>query len=397
MAQAVEIQLEKKVGEPGYVNKNCWLARNLNYPPTKHCQYCELKFPNCVFFRYMIISLVLIIFLSVVSFLIEGIISKPVVISIFVLIITYGYFFDKSTESIIEANFAQRKAKEALEELTENLQQKVDEQTQEIRRAYEVEKEAKEQLEALGNVKNQFLMTVQHHLRTPLTSMMGYADLLLSGTFGKMSKKVKEVVMRFEASTTSLIKMVNDFLDITQFQLGKEVISLKDNVDLCPIFKDIFKDIELEAEKKGIFLKIEKPEGDCTIKADEPKLKAALMNIFDNAVKYTNKGGVTIRLKVENGKVKAEIKDTGMGISKERLPKLFDITFERAEEAKKNFATGRGIGLYLSSQVIKAHNGRIWAESEGEGKGSTFNIELPVEHRESLSGSRSGQTSSSCQ
>ena len=85
-------------------------------------------------------------------------------------------------------------------------------------------------------------------------------------------------------------------------------------------------------------------------------------------------------LKVLPDKVRIEIKDTGMGISKERLPKLFDITFDRTDEAKKNFATGRGIGLYLSSQVIKAHNGKIWAESEGEGKGSTFNIELPVEN-----------------
>lgn len=371
---------EIKIGEPGYVNRNCWLANNLNYPPTKHCQYCQLKFSDCLFFRYLVISLVLVFVIFVSSFFIEGNVSRLLIVSVFALVIIYGYFFDRSTESIIEANFAERKAKEALEELNQSLQQKVDEQTKDIRKAYEVEKSAKEQLEALGNVKNQFLMTVQHHLRTPLTSMMGYADLLLGGTFGKMPKKIKEVVKKFEASTISLIKMVNEFLDVTQFQLGKEVISLKGGINLCPIFTDIFKDIEFEAKKKGIYLKIEKPEGNCTVRADEPKLKAALMNIFDNAVKYTNKGGVTIRMKVENRKVKVEIKDTGMGISKERLPKLFDITFERTEGAKKNFATGRGIGLYLSSQVIKAHNGRIWAESEGEGKGSTFYIELPIEN-----------------
>lgn len=379
MEQAGALQGGIKIGESGYVNKNCWLARNLNYPPTKHCQYCQLKFPNCIFFRYSAISLILLAVIFAISFLIEGTVSRLLMISVFTLIIIYGYFFDKSTESIIIANFAQTKAKEALEDLTKNLQQKIDEQTKNIRSAYELEKEARQQLESLSNVKNQFLMTVQHHLRTPLTSMMGYSDLLLGGTFGKMPPKIREVVKKFEASTDSLIKMVNEFLDVTQFQLGKQVISLKDDVNLCPIFQDIFKDIELEAKRKGIFIKIEKPEGDCTIKADEPKLKAALMNIFDNAVKYTNKGGVTIRLKVEDKKVKVEIKDTGIGIPKERLAKLFDITFERTEEAKKSFATGRGIGLYLSSQVIKAHNGRIWAESEGEGRGSTFYIELPIE------------------
>ncbi len=255
----------------------------------------------------------------------------------------------------------------------------------EVKKAYEVEKRAKEELEALGNVKNQFLMTIQHHLRTPLTSMRGYADLLLNGSYGKVPKKIEEVVKKFEVSTTSLIKMVNDFLDITQFQLGKEVISLKDGVNLAPILDEIIKDMELEAKKKGIYLKYDKSKGDCIIKADESKLKAALVNIFDNSVKYTKEGGVEIKLKTDPStgsgqgeKIKIEIKDTGMGIAKERLPKLFDSTFERTEEAKKTFVTGRGIGLYLSSQIIKAHNGKIWAESEGEGKGSTFFIELPV-------------------
>jgi len=371
-----------KIGEPGYVNKNCWLARNLNYPPTKHCQFCQLKFNNCLFFKYSVISLVLVSIIFTIAFLTEGAISRLLIISVFTLIIVYGYYFDKSTESIIEANFAQKKAKEELEDLSENLQQKVDEQTKEIRNAYEVEKNARKQLEELGDVKNQFLMTIQHHLRTPLTSMRGYADLLLSGTFGKMSKKIKNVVERFEASTVSMIKMVNEFLDITQFQLGKEVVRLKDDINLCPIFHEIFKDIELEAKKKGLYLKLEKPEGICFVKGDQEKLKVALVNIFDNAVKYTKEGGITIKLKIEDNKVIIQIIDTGIGISKDRLEKLFDMTFERSDEAKKSFTSGRGIGLYLSSQVIKAHNGKIWAESEGEGKGSIFNIELPIERRE---------------
>ena len=108
-------------------------------------------------------------------------------------------------------------------------------------------------------------------------------------------------------------------------------------------------------------------------------LRAAFLNILDNAVKYTDKGGITVSTKVEDGNVIIQIKDTGMGISKERLPKIFDIAFERSEEAKKKFSTGRGIGLYLSGQIIKAHFGKIWVESEGEGKGSTFNILLPIE------------------
>ncbi|MCX6724458.1 MAG: ATP-binding protein [Candidatus Staskawiczbacteria bacterium] len=256
--------------------------------------------------------------------------------------------------------------------------EEIEKLAEEIKRAYEVEKKAKEDLESLSTVKNQFLMTIQHHLRTPLTSMRGYADLLLSGTFGKVPKKIEEVIRKFETSTTGLIKMVNDFLDITQFQLGKQVVSLKDGVDLSPILEEIIGDMKLEADKKGINLALEKPEGACIIKADESKLKAALVNIFDNSVKYTKVGSVKMMLKSESNKVRIEIEDTGMGIAKERLAKLFDNTFERTEEAKKTFSSGRGIGLYLSGQIIKAHNGKIWAESEGVGKGSTFIVELPV-------------------
>jgi signal transduction histidine kinase len=379
MENNIQLKIEKKIGEDGYINKNCWLATTVNGAPSKRCQYCRSKFSDCLFFRYLTISFILIVFLLSASLIMEGTISKLTVIAIFLLVIIYGYFFDKSTEKIIEANFAQSKAKDALEELTQNLQQKIDDQTRELRKSYEMEKKANEQLEALDNVKNQFLMTVQHHLRTPLTSMMGYADLLLSGTFGKVSKEVSEIIKKFEESTEGLIKMVNDFLDVTQFQMGKGVVCMQEGVNLCPIFKDLLSDLELEAKQKGIYLKLEKPEHTCLIKADINKLKAAFTNIFDNAVKYTQKGGVTIRFKVENKKLHVQIQDTGIGIAKDRLAHLFDNTFTRTEESKKTFTTGRGIGLYLSAQIIKAHEGEVWAESEGEGKGSTFNIVLPIE------------------
>jgi signal transduction histidine kinase len=277
---------------------------------------------------------------------------------LFLYVLIFGIFLIRSVKKEIE----QREKIEKIEK--------------ELQRAYEIEKKANEQLKALDETKNQFFMAIQHHLRTPLTSMRGYSDLLLEGSYGKMPKKVKEVVERFKISTVSLINMVKDFLDITQFQLGKKVVSPKEGVNLSNILKQIVDDIQLEADKKNIYLKLEKIEN-CLILADESKLQVALVNVIDNCVKYTEKGGVTIKLKVENDSVKIEVKDTGMGISKERLEKLFSSPFERTEQSKKSFATGRGIGLFLSQQIIKAHNGKLWAESEGEGKGSIFFIELP--------------------
>ena len=115
-----------------------------------------------------------------------------------------------------------------------------------------------------------------------------------------------------------------------------------------------------------------------TVKADKEKLRAALSNIFDNAIKYTPKGGVSV--KVENGDNKVTIicSDTGIGITQEKLQNLFNRTFERGEQAKKTFATGSGLGLFLSNKIILGHDGKLWAESPGENQGSTFYIELPV-------------------
>lgn len=373
-----EFQREKRAGEPGFVNKNCWLARNLNYSPSKRCRNCEARFNSCLFFQYLIISLILVFSIMALSFLVEGRISKLVIVSIFILVLVYGYFFNRSTEEIIEANFAQKKAKNSLEELTKGLQQKIEEQTKDLKRAYEIEKKAKEEVESLDRSKDQFLLATQHHLRTPLSSIMGYLDLLQNGTYGKQNKKTKEILKKFQSLTEDLIKMVNEFLDITQFQLGKEVIILNPGVEIVEILKKIVEQLKLEADKKGIYLKMEKPEKNYTIKADAEKLKAGLFNIIDNAIKYTKEGGVTVKLEAKQNNLVIKVEDTGIGLSLENIKNLFNRTFERGEEAKKTFTTGRGIGLYIASQIIKEHKGSVWAESKGQGKGSAFYVELPM-------------------
>ena len=123
-------------------------------------------------------------------------------------------------------------------------------------------------------------------------------------------------------------------------------------------------------------MKLQKPEEVLSINADRQKLKAAIFNIIDNAVKYTTEGGVSITVKRDNN-LTIVIADTGIGIAKEKTQTIFDQMFVRSEEAKKVSSLGSGVGLYLYNQIIKSHHGRIWVESEGQGKGSTFYIELP--------------------
>jgi len=386
MGKVKKLQREIKIGESGYVNKNCWLAKNLKYPPSKRCQYCESKFPNCLFFRYSIVSLILIIFLLVASFLIEGNVSRLVIISIFVLVIVYGYFFDKSTEDIIEANFAQRKAKESFKDLSRTLQQKVEEQTkklqasyQKVEAAFEIEKEAHKELKRVDEAKSQFIMATQHHLRTPLTALKGYLSMSLEGDFGEVGQMLKEKLGFCFDSTNRLIKLVNEFLDLSKLQLGKDILDIKE-ASITEMLQDVIAEVKSEADKKGIYLTLTLPEQNIPLAMADPiKLREALYNLIDNAVKYTEKGGVAVRLIIENGKLKIVIQDTGIGMTAEEVKNVFSHQFERGEEAKKVYTLGRGIGLFIAANIITEHKGKVWAESSGRGKGSSFCLELATE------------------
>ena len=286
--------------------------------------------------------------------------------------------------------------------------------------AYEVEKKANEELEELDKVKNQFLTTTQHDLRTPLTAISGYSDLLISGTFGKQPKKIIEVIKKIREVSQNMKKRADSFLDVAQFKLGKGSFALKPGIEVNSILNEIVDELKFKSDQRGIYLKLDPPQpvspkGDgvgaknvkdkFTISADREKLKSAIFNVVDNSIKYTEKGGVTVKISLnQQGLPKADsqflisnnenknltpntqnltpkilitIQDTGIGVSAEKVKTLFDTQFERSEQAKKT-AEGKGVGLYLSAQIIKYHNGRIWVESLGEGQGSTFYIELPI-------------------
>jgi len=374
----METQKTKNLGENGYINKNCWLAKSLGHNPYKRCQYCELKFPNCIFLQYQIISLILIVLSFFLSFLIEKKISEATVFSVLILVIVYGYFFNKNTDKIIRTNFEKRKAEEIAlrEKISKEETEKLIDRERKLRQDAE---KLNEEFKRLDDAKTQFLLATQHHLRTPLTVMRGYLDLIFEGSYGKVPKELKEALDKFQLSVFRLIKIVNELLDVSQFQLGKEIVYLQDNVDLKEILDEVYEELKYEAIQKDIYFNIELPKDNLPkIKANPEKLKVALFNLTDNAIKYTNKGGVCIKVDVLDNKVLICIKDTGIGIEKERLPNLFNQIFERGRDAKKSYALGRGIGLFVSSKIIEGHKGKIWAESEGKGKGSTFYVELPI-------------------
>lgn len=301
------------------------------------------------------------------------------------LIIAYGYFFNKTTEKIVVANFKEKKAKNDFKELSENLQQKVDEQTKELRgqkdkveKALELEKKINEDLKNLDASKTDFMLITQHHLRTPLSVNAGFLDLMLGGTYGKIPAKLKHVILKLRESTQKEIDVVNELLDVSSYQLGKEIIRLDKLINIEELMEETLKDLKAEADAKGIYLKYEKLGNIPKIPGDRLKLKLVLTNVIDNCIKYTTEGGVTVFAEEKNNKFLISIADTGIGLPDETIRNLFKQTFQRSEQAKRLFAVGKGLGLFLSGRIIEGHHGRIWAESGGDGRGSKFYIELPI-------------------
>lgn len=272
-----------------------------------------------------------------------------------------------------------------VQDFNKTLQLRVDEQTKEIRdqkdevqNAFELERKANKELKHLDENKTDFMLITQHHLRTPLSVNAGFLDLMLNGTFGKIPAKQKDVILRLRESTQKEIDVVNELLDVSSYQIGKEMIHLDKPIDFEALMEETLKDLKTEAQDKGIYLKYEKLGEIPKVPADRLKLKLVLTNVIDNCIKYTVKGGVTVAMGTENDKLKITVTDTGIGLSEEAMQNLFKHSFQRGEQAKKLFAVGKGLGLFLSGKIIEGHHGKIWAESLGDGKGSAFHIELPL-------------------
>lgn len=239
-------------------------------------------------------------------------------------------------------------------------------------------------LKELDQAKSDFISIASHQLRTPLTAIKGYSSMALEGSFGEISDKVKDAVSKIFQSSQRLVLIISDFLDISRIEQGTmnyefksfELNELMEN--LTNEFKSIIDKNEEKSRKLKISFDFDKNE-DYGIIADRDKIRQILSNLIDNAVKYTREGFVKISLtkNKENGATLVKVLDSGMGIAKEIMPNLFK-KFGRAKNAINMYANGSGLGLYVAKEIIKAHHGKIWAESEGENKGSTFFVELPI-------------------
>lgn len=237
---------------------------------------------------------------------------------------------------------------------------------------------ANDRLTELDRQKSEFVSFATHQLRAPLTAMKGYASLITEGDTGEITPATKQAVSRIFESADSLTNMVNDYLDITRIELGTMKYAF-DTIDVRELVEDVIAELKPSIDKAKLkFTWTAEDRGvDYHITADKNKLKQVITNLIDNSLKYTPSGSVSVTLNLDRPRHKFifKIKDTGIGIAPETLPRLFQ-KFTRAGNANKTNIKGTGLGLYVAKEIITAHHGEIRVESQGEGKGATFIVEL---------------------
>lgn len=249
------------------------------------------------------------------------------------------------------------------------LRMRVIEATKELAGAYR-------ELKKLDDSKTEFLSLASHQLRTPLSAIKGYLSMVLEGNFGKLQKETEEALKNVYQSNEHLIALVNDLLNITRIEAGRLEYHPQET-DLGKLIEEVIKESELAAKNKGLDLKY-KASKLPLVKIDPDKIRQVLINLIDNALKYTRKGSVTVWAKRMDSKILVEVKDTGIGISPDKMDSLFEW-FSRGKGAYRLASGGFGLGLYIAKKIIEKANGKIWAESPGENKGSTFSFTLPIE------------------
>src|SRR3989344_3420528 len=237
-----------------------------------------------------------------------------------------------------------------------------------------------QRLQDLDVQKSDFVSIASHQLRTPLTVITGYTSMLLEGAFGKIEDQShRAVIEKIYAASQNLVRMIEDFLDISKIEKGDMTYQFE-KIDLKKLCEEVVEKLKDSLKTGGFKFRITTgSEGDLIVTADPGKLRQILFNLIDNAIKYTPKGGdikISLAKDEKKGKIFFTIRDNGIGITKEMMPRLFE-KFSRAEGISTLHTEGRGLGLYVAKQIIDAHGGTIHATSLGKNKGTTFTLTLP--------------------
>lgn len=258
---------------------------------------------------------------------------------------------------------------EEIRELNASLQHKVNIATKELRTT-------NRQLQKLDETKNEFISMASHQLRTPLTSIKGYLDMVLQGDLGKVSSTQRAVLSEAFISSERMVALINDFLNVSRLQTGKFTID-RSEADLSKVVREEVKMLSVLASQRDLKIKEKISKNIPRLNIDAEKLRQVIVNMIDNAI-YYSKPGTTIQVSLinEGDQLVFKVKDTGIGVPEEEQSGLFGKFF-RASNARRKRPDGTGVGLFLAKKVVVLHGGKTIFESR-ENRGSTFGFSLPI-------------------
>jgi two-component system phosphate regulon sensor histidine kinase PhoR len=231
------------------------------------------------------------------------------------------------------------------------------------------------ELRRLEQTRQDFVANVSHELRTPISSIKGYAETLLEGAL-EDKDNAKEFIGIIYQDSNRLANLINDLLDLSKIESGKMKMNFV-SLDPVSVIRRAITVIENQAKIKSISFKVNLAPELPKIKADETRFSQIMINLLDNAIKYTpENGSVAVTAKAVNNSLQVDIKDTGIGISEKDLPRIFE-RFYRVDKTRFRELGGTGLGLSIVKHIVQAHGGQVWVKSE-LGLGSTFSFTIPL-------------------
>ncbi|MCX5748812.1 MAG: PAS domain-containing sensor histidine kinase [Candidatus Saganbacteria bacterium] len=243
------------------------------------------------------------------------------------------------------------------------------------RKKTEKEKKAAEESKIATEIKSKFTSMVSHELRSPLAAIKEGVNLVVEGLIGDINDKQKDMLTLVKNNVDRLARLINNVLDFQKIQAKGMEFKLLPN-DINEVASEVAKTMNVMAEIKQLSITTNFDDNVPKIKFDKDRINQVITNLVSNAIKLTEKGSIVIGTKAEHDEVHVMVQDTGPGIKNEDIQKLFQ-PFEQLDSARDRKKGGSGLGLAISKDIITAHKGNIWAESEF-GKGATFHFTLPV-------------------
>jgi len=267
-----------------------------------------------------------------------------------VLVSLFGWWLVRSVKKEVEQ-------RENLEKLTEEL------------------KVANLRLQELDQQKTEFLSIASHQLRTPLSIMKGYVELIEDGAYGKPSKELLEILKNMDDSNERLVSLVDSFLDITRIEQGRTKYSFAD-CKVNELITSVVEELRPRARDNSLEIKWQENNEIDLVNLDQEKVRHVIFNFVDNAIKYTPSGSIEVLLENSDDGIEVKVKDTGLGFGEEDQVNFFQ-KFYRGKNVQGSNVTGTGLGLFVCRRFIESHEGRVWARSSGTGLGSEFGFWLP--------------------